>query len=366
MAAKNILSGNIEDLKTLRQIVGEQMENANAIVAMDIEKQKLEKEAQLEEKIMYENIEFTIKKRRDQIVSNFDNQIGKVQDKQKKVRAERGKEKNKKVASRIKEETKDLVQENENIKEEYRTYMRQKGLSRFWDNKWFMSVFFPRTISEMGILFATFFMAIFGMPYIICMCMGKTFWLLKLLVVLVYLAVVVVLYAFIYRFARDDYKADFKEVRTKQAVIMKNKAAINKIKKRIKTDKDEAGYDLHKYDKEIDELQETIDDIVSRKNAALEDFDKTTKQDIYDEIYKRDIVGINNKKERIVELSESIKESEAHQKERAIYISTNYSAYLGEENLAIDRIERLIGIMENETVQTVGDAINILNSPQPM
>ena len=191
MAAKNILSGDIEDLKTLRQIVGEQMENANAIMAMDVEKQKLEKEAQLEEKIMYENIEFTIKKRRDQIVSNFDNQIGKVQDKQKKVRAERGKEKNKKVASRIKEETKDLVQENENIKEEYRTYMRQKGLSRFWDNKWFMSVFFPRTLSEMGILFATFFMAIFGMPYIICMCMGKTFWLLKLLVVLIYMAVVV-------------------------------------------------------------------------------------------------------------------------------------------------------------------------------
>ena len=53
------------------------MENANAIMAMDVEKQKLEKEAQLEEKIMYENIEFTIKKRRDQIVSNFDNQIGK-------------------------------------------------------------------------------------------------------------------------------------------------------------------------------------------------------------------------------------------------------------------------------------------------
>ena len=125
------------------------------ITNISIEKQKLEKEASAEENLMSENIEFTIKKRREQIVSEFDNQITKAQDKLKKVKNERGKEKDKKVAKRIKEETKDLIQENKNIKEEYRTYMKQKGLSRFWDNKLFISIFFMLKMYNLFPLFIT-------------------------------------------------------------------------------------------------------------------------------------------------------------------------------------------------------------------
>ena len=96
---------------------------------------------------MNDNIEFTIKKRREQIVINFDNEISKFQDKLKKAKSERDKKKDTEVRKRILEETKDLVSENKNIKEEYRTYMAQNGLSRIWDNKLFYSLFFPRKLS---------------------------------------------------------------------------------------------------------------------------------------------------------------------------------------------------------------------------
>lgn len=362
MKAQNILYGDKDDLKELRMLLENQSNIANNLIGMNMEKQKLEKEALTEEKLMQDNIEFTIKKRREQIVSNFDNEIGKAQDKLKKVRNERGREKDKKVKRRIQEETKDLVQENRNIKEEYRTYMKQKGLSRWWDNKLVMSLFFPRTITEMLILMVFLVAAVIGVPVLLCTLMGNTFWLVKVLVVLIYIALFVVIFAFVYRFARDDYKADFLEVRSKQAIIMKNNSRIAKIKKDIRHDKNEEGYELNKYDKEIKEIEATIDDIVNRKNEALSDFDKTTRIDIQDEIYKRDIVSIEEKKNRIAKLADSIKGYEEQQKEVSLNISTNYTAYIGEENLSLDVIEKLLIIMDDGKAETVGDAINVLKA----
>ncbi len=359
MEAQNILYGNISDLKELHGIIQKQNNLNMNITNISIEKQKLEKEASAEENLMSENIEFTIKKRREQIVSEFDNQITKAQDKLKKVKNERGKEKDKKVAKRIKEETKDLIQENKNIKEEYRTYMKQKGLSRFWDNKLFISIFFPRTPLEMLILMITLVAFVIGIPVLLCALMGNTFWLVKTLVVLIYMALFVVLFAFLYRFARDDYKEAFLEVRSKQAMIYKNNGQINKIKKRIKHDKNEEAYELHKYDKEIKEIEDNIADIINRKNVALEDFDKTTRVDIHDEIYKRDIVSINEKRNNAANLAEQLKKMEQEGKELALNISTNYTAYLGEENITLDRIEKLIMIMDSGNAPTVGAAINI-------
>ena len=74
MEAQNILYGDINDLKELRTLLENHVNIGNSITAMNIEKQKLEKEFATEEKLMQENIEFTIKKRRDQIVGDMASQ----------------------------------------------------------------------------------------------------------------------------------------------------------------------------------------------------------------------------------------------------------------------------------------------------
>ena len=364
MEAQNILYGSVNDLKELHTILEKQINIGNNISAMNIDKQRLEKEAQTEEKLMHDNIDFTIKKRREQIVANFDNEMIKYQDKLKKVRNERGKEKDKKMALRIKEETKDLGLENKNIKEEYRTYMKQKGISTLWDNKLFFSVFYPRTPLEMLILMA-FMVAVFiGIPILICTGMGSVHAFFKVIVVLIFLIFAVGTFAFVYRFARDDYKQDFLEVRKKQALIGKNNYQIAKIKKEIKKDKNEERYELHDFDKEIKEFEDTIADIVKRKNNALDDFEKTTSVEIRDEIYNKDITSIRNKKDEAANLANKIKEYEALLKECALEISTNYTAYLGEENMSLEKIEKLIVIMGDGRASTVSEAITIMNAPQ--
>lgn len=362
MKAQNILGGDIEDLKELRDIVQNQMNIQDGIEQTNIEYQKLQKEAEAEEKLMNDNIQFTIKKRREQIVINFDNEISKFQDKLKKVKNERDKKKDKEVKKRISEETKDLVSENKNIKEEYRTYMAQNGLSKVWDNKLFYSLFFPRRISEFIIFMIFWVVGVIAIPALFCDLMGQTFWLLKTLVVLIYAVLFILVYAFVYRFAKDDYKEYFMYVRGKQALIESNNKKIAAIKRDIRRDKDEQQYNLEKYDKEIGSIQENIEDVVSRKNEALNEFDKNTSVEIGNEIYKHDMVSIQEKRQRISELSKYLKDNEDKLKEINLDISTNYAAYLGTENLTLDKIDGLLAIMSQQDAKTVGDAINISKS----
>lgn len=363
MEADNILKGNIADLKQLRTMLEDQNNIKNNIMVMTAEKQKLEKEAEIEEKAMMENIEFTVRKRREQVISNFDNEITKTRDKLKKIRTQREKEKGKKVEARIKNETKDLVQENKNIRDDYRTYMRQRGLSKVWDNKLFMSMFFPKTPVEILIMMATLVMIFILVPVLICNAMGSVWTIFKVIVVLAYLTLIVFILGFMYRFARDDYKAEFLEVRSKQATIMKNKAQINKIKKKIKKDKNEEGYDLGEYDKELKELEDIVEDTAKKKKKALAEFEKKTMSNIHDEIYNRDHVSIDEKKKKATELSSKLKDYEAHLKEVSLKISTNYTAYLGAENMNMEKIEKLIMIMDDGKAATIGEAINVMNTP---
>ena len=84
---------------------------------------------------------------------------------------------------------------------------------------------------------------------------------------------------------------------------------------------------------------------------------------IHDEIYDRDRVAIDEKKKKAAALAAKIKEYEAHLKEVSLKISTNYTAYLGAENMTIDKIEKLIIIMDDKKAATIGEAIKVMNSP---
>lgn len=361
MESQNILSGNIDDLKELQNILINQSNVAENVLAMEMEKQKLIREVETEEKLMQENIDYKIKKNREHIADNFETEMSKLQDKLKKVKNERGREKDKKVAIRIEEETKDLVEENDKIKEEYRDFMREKNVGIFWDNKLFMSVFYPKAPEELLILMITLVVLFIGAPAGICSAMGRAWAIFKVLVVIMYVIFMLTVLAFLYRYACKDYRDVFKEVKRRQVEIKKNKAKISEIKRKIKRDNNEERYELHEYDEDIKKYEEQISDIIRRKNEALEDFDKTTSVDIRDEIYNKEIVSINNKKTEIENLSSQLKELETHQRENALKISTNYTAYLGEENMQLDRIEKMLMVMNDGKASTVSEAISVIN-----
>lgn len=358
MEGQNILYGNDDDLINVRGLIEARDKVRGEITTLTNEKRRLEKDVVAEEKQLSLNIESTIKKRREQVVSNFDKELDKSQDRLKKVRNERGKEKSKKVAERIKEETADLVNENKNIKEEIKTYFKQKGVPGFMDKGFIYSLYYPRNLKDLIVLVLTFVIGIVAFPSFMAWLFGaKKF--LKVFVIIVFIIVSVLIYMLGYNYARVRNREAYEDMIPKRSAIRKNKGKIERIKKKIKKDKDEDRYGLHEYDEDIKELEDTIEDIVRRKNDVLADFEKTTKADICEEITNRDMPKIEKIKKQIAEVSLHLKELEQKQKDMSINLSSNYGVYLGEENMTVDRINLLISYIINGQVSNVGEAVNL-------
>ena len=361
MEGQNILYGNIEALDHVRGLVEAREKVWTGIDSLNLEKQRLEKDVLADEKQLAENIENTVRKRREQVVSNFDKEINKSQDRLKKVRADRGKAKDRKVAKRIKEETADLVIENKNIHEEIRTYFKQKGVPGFLDNSFLYALYFPRSTREIMILVIAVLVGVIALPSVVVIYAGVRGFL-KVLLTLLMIILFAFLYMFGYNYVRVRHGDVYTDMLVKRSAIRKNKSKINRIKRSIKKDKDEEQYGLHEYDEDIKEIEDAIEDIVRKKNDALADFEQTTKADICDEITNRDKPKIDDIKKRISEISIKLKELEQNQKDMSINLSTNYGAYLGEENMTIERITLLSQLINEGQATNIGEAVNLSKS----
>lgn len=363
MEGANILYGNIDDLKNVQGALMAQSSLRSQIQQENLKKQNLAKDIESEEKLLKDTIDATVKKRREQVLSNFDKEMSKVQDRLKNTRNDRAKAKNKGVEARIKEETAEIIQENKNLKDEIRTIFRQKGVWKHFDNKLTYILYYPKTAKEKIIFLLLAVMGLIVIPTI-AVWLTNAFWLLRVLEYILIAAVFVVLYIVGYKYARVEYKAAFSETKVQRITILKNESKIKRIIKSIKKDKDDERYGLESFDNEIKELEQQIGDIVSRKNNALNDFEKTTKADIEEEITARDIGKIEKLKKEQNETAIRLKELEEQQKNVTIDISTNYTAYIGEENMNTERLEKMMVLLADGRAKTIGDAINILKNTQ--
>ncbi len=364
MEGQNILYGNVDDLKQIRGIVEARGKVRDEINFLNNEKVRLDKDIKAEEKLLADNIENTLRKRREQVVCNFDKELEKSQERLKKVRTARDKAKGEKIEERIKEETAELVTENKNIHEEIRTFFKQKGIPTICDSGILYTLYFPNTTKQLAIIALTFIVGLFVLPFLITSLFtsGVFFGILAYMLTM---AAFIGLYILGYNYTRVRHKEAFIDMRVKRNAIRKNIGKINRIKKSIKRDKDEEQYGLHEYDEDIEEIEDDINDIVAKKNKVLADFEKTTKNDICEEITKRDMPKIDAIRKKASENSLKLKELEQKQKDMSINLSTNYGPYLGEENMTVERIDMLTSLIESEEASNIGDAVNLLkNTPK--
>lgn len=363
MEGPNILYGDIDDLKQIHGALETQASLRKQISDYTAKKQELTKDVAAEEKLLREDIEATVKKRREQMLSSFDKEMSKAQNKLKDIRNDRNKAKSKGVEARIKEETSELIQENKNLRDEIRTIFRQKNVWKKFDNKLIYILYYPRTMKEKTILMLMAAMAIFIIPSF-AVGFARTHWFFRMLLYVVIVAAFVGLYVLGYKYMRGTYKEAFDETDIQHRKMLKNEAKIKRIVKSIKKDKDEDRYGLSEFDEDIKEQEEHIGDIVTRKNEALANFEKTNKPAIEEEITERNIKKIEKLKKQLAEVNIQLKELETQQKNVSIDISTNYTALIGEENMTIERIEKMMVLLTDGRAKTIGDAVNILKTMQ--
>lgn len=299
--------------------------------SFDLETKQLKKRLDAEKQMVSDTIRQTATERREEIAENYRKEAAKVQDRQKKVRAERSKAKAAGVKSRIQDETADLWEENRRLKKELNVRMRQNKVPSFCNTFYYYALYFTRGWLEALVLFLTFAVAFLAIPCGIYYLIPER---RALYLVFIYIAAVVIffgLYIVIGNYTKDRYIATLKECRKIRDVISANRRRIRMITRSIEKDQDEQLYQLEDFDERLDKLAAELQDIESRKNAALKQFDSVTVKKI-----KQEIEG--NSQEQIDSLNAGIAEAKAQlelRQERIralnLKLTDEYIPYLGKE-----------------------------------
>lgn len=318
---------------------------------------RLEKLLAAEKKAVNDSINSTVKRRREAIQSSYDAEIGKLQDKLKKVKARREKARNQGMKDRIREETMELHEHNRELKVRMKTLFQSDRVPMICNTNFYYAMYFPRGFREIGTLLLTFIFCFGLLPYGIYLFLPekKTFYL-----ALIYGAAVLIfggIYILVGNLTKDRHLNALKEGRSIRSLIASNNKKIAVITSSIKRDRNEKIYDLEKYDDEIAQLNQDLEETTQKKKDALNTFENVTKTILTDEI-------MGNSRGKLEALENSQREAESRLrytetviKEKKIFITDTYESYLGKEFLVPEKLEELKKIMENGTAVNLSEAM---------
>ncbi len=360
---KNILSGDVSVLKEYRALVEDYNNSKVLNEQAAAEEKRLEKELALNKKNLKDDIEITVKKRRNEVSDKFDKEIDKDESKLKKIRGQRSKAKNKGIKARIAEETSDLTSQNDELKANIKSSLKAEKLSSFCGSGFYFSLFLTKGVGEI------FFCAL--MIILMCLILPALIFILlpfekvsddlqKVFMAITYFVVVVAVFL-IYKLIENQTKHKHKEalisIRSLRDQMDSNNRQIKKIAKAIRKDKNEEMYNLGDYDTKLQDLENDIAIITQNKVDALKVFDETTKAAIVEEIENRELPRIEELEQKYNEIAARHAELEDTVKQLGIKLSTEYESYVDKSFSDVAKIDELIAFMENGQAATIGDAI---------
>ena len=358
MENNNILSAGIEQLNEIKENLQKLNENTDKSKHLKEETEKLEKAIKKLEKDVADEISQTIKKRRGEIENTFDKEINKIKDKAKKVKEQRNKAKNLKVSERIVLETAELRKENNNLRLEAKTIVKQERLPLFCNSKLYQALYYPSCFTDFLLIILALAIVLLLIP---C---GIYFYLLPenkiVYLVLSYVATVIVfgsIYLAIGNITRNKYLEKILQIREIRKKIRANKKKISAIKRRIKRDRDESGYDLNRFDDELAALDKSEDEILSQKKEALTVFDNVTSKVIANEIQELHKDKLDKLKIELENAKDSLKQTEEKIKALTIKIASEYEPFLGKDLMTLDRLETLSNIILAGNATNISEAI---------
>ena len=360
---KNILSGDINTLKEYRALV-EDCNNSKVLNEQaQAEEKRLEKELAINKKNLKDDIEITVKKRRNEVSDKFDKEIDKDENKIRKIRGQRSKAKNKGVKARIADETADLSTQNNELKANIKSALKTEKLSSLCGTGVYFSLFFTKGVGEIFFCALMIMIAFLFLPAVIYIVLpfekvGEDFQ--KVFMAITYFVVVVLVF-FLYKFIENQTKHKHKDVllsiRSLKDQISSNNKQIRKIAKAIRKDKNEDMYNLHDYDSKLQEIESDISIITQNKADALKMFDDTTRPAIIAEIEGRELPRIEELELKVKEIAARHAELEDTVKQLGIKLSTEYESYVDKSFSDVSKIDELIAFMENGQATTVAEAI---------
>lgn len=359
----NILSSGIDRLIDLRSHLNDLKIYKENVKKLEAEDEDLERIIIAKERTIDAEIDNVIKKRKAEVSATFDSQLDNTKADIKKVKSKREKKKSKKVSERIEEETEDLRRENKQLQEDIKLTMKNDGVPKIFNTRLFHALYYPKGLADVGIDLICVLVLFLLLPNVIFRFIVKTdkpiyITLIYFLVIIVFGAIYLALNAKL----KNQYHETFRKVKEIRAETLRNNKEINKIKRAVKKDKDESNYGLEKYNKEIKELEETMDLILNKKKESLVEFESTSKTIIANEIREKNKPELLNLQEKHNEVHELNKEYSNKVKDLEMQLASTYETYLGKEFMNLEKLEKLIKIMETKEGMVISEAMKLYDN----
>ncbi|WP_455718749.1 hypothetical protein [Anaerosporobacter sp.] len=356
----NILSSGIDRLIDLRSHLSDLKVYKDNVKQLEAEDLDLERIIIAKERTIDAEIDTVIKKRKAEVSATFDSQLDNTKAEIKKVKSKREKKKNKKVSERIEDETGDLRRENKQLQEDIKRTMKNDGVPKIFNTRLFHALYYPKGLADLGIDLICVLVLFLLLPNVIYRFVVKTD--KPIIMALIYFVVILIFgaaYLALNSKLKNQYHETFKKVKEIRVEILKNNKEISKIKKAVIKDKDESNYGLEKYNKEIKELEETMDLITNRKKESIIEFESTSKTIIANEIREKNKPELLNLQQKHEEVHELNKEYSNKVKELEMQLASTYEAYLGKEFMNLEKLEKLIKIMESKEGMVISEAMKL-------
>lgn len=335
---------------------------------------RLKKNVSQEEKSIQDEINSTVKKRKAELEKSYDDKLDAARKQLKKAQDKRNKEKSDKVEQRMNAETADVKKDRQELKTELKTLFRKNNVPGFCRTGLYYTLFMPKGIKE---ILALLLLIILGLGVIPCgVYLLLTYVVLvgnpivsasyfMALVIAVMLILVLGIYFLIFNLTKVKYRDVLIEGRKLRNEIRARDKNIKAIKNAINKDKDESQYDLGAHDEKIGQVQEELDDIAQKKNDALKEFQKKTKDMIEEEIHGRRDEKLEQFRYELDGAEAEYEEFDKQFRETSLAIADQYGKYLGKNICKVHAIEDLIDIMDTEQVATISEALAIYKGDVP-
>lgn len=363
--ADNVFAENQDYLIKARDTVNQIEDLRDDLDEMHMLQKKSAKAIAQEEKSINDDINNTLKKRKDQIAVSYDKQIDANNSKIRQIQSKKDRKKNQRMEARIESETAELKEQNRQLKIETKTLFKQNHVPGFCNSGLYYCLFSPKGMNELFKLILILAVSFVGIPGLVLVILLHTAWkegshsTVCILIAAIIIIVEFIIYFVIFNNTKVRHRDSIAEGRKTRDKIRANEKAIKAIKNSITKDKDESIYNLEKYDKKIKQLEREGDGISDQKKEALKLFEKETQQLIVDEIQGRRKPKLDKMREEAKKLDAKVADAEARLSELEITMTNEYETYLGKDFCTEERLSDLISIMEEGSASTVSDAIKV-------
>ena len=331
---------------------------------LEADEKKLESSLKGKQRSVTETISQTVKQRKEEITKSYDAELGKAQERLKKVKAKREKAKNQGVKERIEEDTRGLVRENKELADQMKTLFKANHVPGFCRGNYYYALYFTRTFKDFLALLVTILICFLAIP---C----GTYFLIPerrtMYLVGIYVAAILIfggIYVTVGNMTKVRYMDVLKEGLGIRAKIRANKKEMKVIAKTIRRDKNETIYNLQKFDDEIAQLDQDVAEINRKKKEALTTFDTVTRTIISDEITANNKEEIGRMEDELASLSEKLRSTRTAAKEKSLFITDNYEVYIGKGYMTSEKLQALADIVRSGAASNISDAIAIYKSQE--